>query len=66
MVEVMEFIDHPLSDSLKTDIKETADEQRKFQSEHEYDLEKFGLKAEQITSDCAPIYETFLNDSSES
>ena len=61
MGEVLEFIDHLPSETLKKDIKETAEKQRKFKSEHKYDLEKFGLNKEQIKSDCAPIYKTFLH-----
>ena len=64
MDDVLEFIDHVPSDSLKKDIVETSEKQRSFQSSHEYDLEKFGLNAEQIKSDCAPVYETFLNTGS--
>ena len=61
MNEIIEFIDHPSSDSLKKDILETAEKQRKFKSEHKYDLEKFGLSEQQIIKDCTPIYDTFLN-----
>ena len=64
MYEVLEFIDHEPSENLKKNILETAEKQRNFQSSHEYDLEKFGLNAEQIKSDCAPIYKTFLNSAS--
>ena len=66
MEEVLEFIDHVPSEDLKKDIKETAEKQRNFESRHEYDLGKFGLHAEQIKSDCAPIYNTFLNTVHES
>ena len=48
------------------DIQETAEKQRNFQSQHKYDLGKFGLNEEQIKLDCAPIYQTFLNDRSDS
>ena len=61
MKEIMKFINHPLSDSLKKDIKETAEKQRKFKSEHKYDLEKFGLSEQKIIDDCKPIYNTFFN-----
>jgi len=61
IIEIMEFIDYLPSDSLKKDIQETARKQRKFQSEHKYDLEKFGLSTKQIKEDCSPIYKTFLN-----
>jgi len=61
MIEIMEFIDHPTSEELKKDILETAEKQRKFKSAHKYDLEKFNLSENQITEDCKPIYDTFLN-----
>ena len=61
MIEIMEFIDHKTSEDLKKDILETAEKQRKFKSEHKYDLEKFGLSEQQIIEDCKPIYNTFFN-----
>ena len=61
MLENLEFIDHTPSETFKKDIKKTADKQRKFKSEHKYDLEKFGLSKQQIIEDCKPIYNTFLN-----
>ena len=66
MNEILEFIDHPPSENLMKDIQETAEKQRNFQSKHKYDLGKFGLNEEQIKLDCAPIYQTFLNDRSDS
>ena len=42
------------------EIKKTAEKQREFKSSHEYDLDRFGLNADQIKLDCSPIYETFL------
>jgi hypothetical protein len=61
MNEILEFIEHSPSEELKKDILATAEKQRSFESKHKYDLDKFGLTAEQIQSDCAPIYETFIN-----
>ena len=61
MIEIIEFIDHPITESLKKDIQETATKQRNFKSKHEYDLAKFGLSEQQIINDCKPIYDTFLN-----
>ena len=61
MDEILIFIDHLPSDKLIEDIHVTAEKQRDFKSAHEYDLGKFGLSGDQIKSDCAPIYETFLN-----
>ena len=42
MMEIINFIDHPPSDTLKKDILYTAEKQRKFISGHQYDLVKFG------------------------
>ena len=58
--EILEFIDHSPSEIFKNDILETAEKQRQFKSKHKYNLDKFGLTAEQIKKDCAPIYETFF------
>ena len=38
----------------------SGEKQRKYESEHKYDLEKFGLTEEQIRRDCAFFYDTFL------
>ena len=37
-----------------------GEKQRKYESEHKYDLEKFGLTEEQVRRDCAFFYDTFL------
>ena len=63
MNEILEFTNHDPSDELRKDILDTGDNQRKFKSEHKYDLEKFGLNENQIREDCAPIYETFIHSS---
>ena len=55
-------MDHVPSEELRKAIRETAEQQRNFKSSHEYDLNKFGLTSDQIKSDCAPIYDTFLNN----
>ena len=60
MGEILNFIDHVPSKELIKEIKKTAEKQREFKSSHEYDLDRFGLNADQIKSDCSPIYETFL------
>jgi len=61
MDEILKFVDHVPSEQLIEDIHKTAEKQRIFQSSHKYDLNKFGLNRDQIRSDCAPIYDTFLN-----
>jgi len=62
MIEILQFIDHPITDSLDKDIKKTAQDQRNFESKHNYDLSKFGLSKKQIINDCKPIYDTFLTN----
>ena len=61
MTDIMNFIKYKPNEILLHSIRETADSQRNFKSKHTYDLEKFGLSAEQIKSDCSFIYKTFLN-----
>ena len=61
MDEILTFVEHERSPKLMEHIKETADKQRAYKSNHKYDLSKFGITEEQIKSDCAVIYETFLS-----
>jgi len=60
MEEILRFLNIEPTEKLMEKIKRTADSQRKFKSEHKYDLEKFGLSKEQIKNDCSCIYDTFL------
>jgi hypothetical protein len=60
MEEMCVFLEHELTPELRATIKQHADEQRRYQSEHRYDLAKFGLSEARIRSDCAFYYETFL------
>jgi hypothetical protein len=60
MDEICAFLDHELTPSLRERVRIQADKQRNYQSEHRYDLEKFGLDEAQIRKDCAFYYETFL------
>lgn len=60
MMEILEFVGEKPSDSLLKTIKETADKQRAYKSDHKYDLSRFGLTEEKIREDYAPIYKTFL------
>ena len=57
----MNFLELETSQNLQTVIKDTAEKQRQYVSEHKYDLEKFGITEEQIKNDCKEIYETFLS-----
>ncbi len=58
--EMCAFLGHEMTPELKTKVNEIADKQRAYKSGHKYDLSKYGLTEEQIRSDCAFLYETFL------
>jgi hypothetical protein len=60
MHDIAAFVEHPIDDSLRAAIRETADRQRNYTSEHKYDLAKFGLDEERIRRDCAFYYQEFL------
>ncbi len=60
MAEMCEFLDHEMTPDLRETIRDRAEKQRAYQSEHEYDLEKFGLNADRIRRDCEFVYSTFL------
>ena len=49
-----------MTPALRATIAKRGEKQRKYESEHKYDLEKFGLTEEQIRRDCAFFYDTFL------
>ena len=61
MDEILDFVDFKPSTEFLNDIKLTSAKQKNFKSGHEYNLEKFGLTEGRIRSDCAKIYNTFLN-----
>ena len=60
MEEMCAFLGHEMSPELRERVKERADKQRNYKSEHRYDLAKFGLSQERIVRDCAFFYDTFL------
>jgi hypothetical protein len=60
MEEICEFLGHDLSPKLRATVEARAEKQRRYESEHRYDLERFGLDEAQIRKDCAFYYETFL------
>jgi hypothetical protein len=60
MGELCAFLQHPMTQELRETVAKRADKQRRYQSEHRYDLAKFGLSEAQIRNDCAFYYETFL------
>jgi len=60
MEEMCRFLDHELTPELRAAVQKQADKQRRYESEHHYDLAKFGLSEAQIRKDCAFYYDTFL------
>ncbi len=60
MDEMCAFLGHEMTPELRASVQKHAEKQRKYKSEHRYDLSKFGLTEEQIRSDCAFYYDTFL------
>jgi len=60
MDEMCPFLGRPITPELRAVIRARAEKQRKYESEHRYDLEKFGLTEAQIRRDCAFFYDTFL------
>ena len=60
MDEMCEFLGHEMTPKLRATIKQKADKQRSYKSEHNYDLSKFGLDEDRIRKDCAFFYDTFL------
>jgi len=60
MEEICEFLGHEMTPKLKANVHARGEKQRKYESEHKYNLAKFGLTEEQIRRDCAFYYDTFL------
>lgn len=60
MDEMCAFLGHEMTPELRATIQKRADKQRKYESEHKYDLTKYGLTEAQIRKDCAFFYDTFL------
>ena len=60
MEEMCQFLGHEMTPALRATVAKRGEKQRKYESEHKYDLEKFGLTEEQIRRDCAFFYDTFL------
>ena len=61
MEGILAFLEYSPSNELMKNIQETAESQRGYQSNHKYDLHKFGLDEDMIRKDCAKIYEIFLS-----
>jgi hypothetical protein len=60
MGELCAFLGRDVTPALRATVASRGAKQRKYESEHRYDLEKFGLTEAQIRRDCAFFYETFL------
>ncbi len=60
MAEICTFLGKELTPELKATVQKQADKQRAYESEHKYNLAKYGLTEEQIRKDCAFFYDTFL------
>ena len=60
MEDMCRFLGHEMTPALRATVAKRGEKQRKYESEHKYDLEKFGLNEEQIRRDCAFFYQTFL------
>ncbi len=60
MKRISDFTQHEMTDELRKIVQITAENQRRYESGHRYDLEKFGLTESQIRQDCEKIYRTFL------
>jgi len=60
MDEMCTFLGHPMTPELKATVKAQAEKQRSYESEHKYNLAKYGLTEERIKKDCAFFYDTFL------
>ena len=60
MDEMCRFLGHEMTPALRATVAKRGEKQRKYESEHKYDLEKFGLTEDQVRRDCAFFYDTFL------
>jgi len=60
MDEMCKFLGHEMTPKLRETVAKRGEKQRKYESEHKYDLGKYGLTEEQVRRDCAFFYDTFL------
>jgi omega-hydroxy-beta-dihydromenaquinone-9 sulfotransferase len=60
MDEMCKFLGHEMTPKLRETIQQRGEKQRKYESEHKYDLAKYGLTEEQVRRDCAFFYDAFL------
>ena len=61
MNELTDFVGVKLSKELRDIISLTSEQQKRYKSNHKYDLAKFELTEQKIKTDCKNIYNTFLN-----
>ena len=61
MDDISKFVDFKVSKDLQLVVDSTSLKQKKYVSEHKYDLAKFGLSKDKIKEDCKAYYETFIN-----
>lgn len=59
MTGICEFVGQPVDGDLAGAIRATAQKQRKYTSEHKYDLSEYWLTEEKIRRDFAFVYETY-------
>jgi hypothetical protein len=60
MDEMCKFLGHDMTPKQRETVRERGEKQRKYESEHKYDLGKYGLTEEQVRRDFAFFYDTFL------
>ena len=60
MNELTDFVGVKLSKELRDIISLTSEQQKRYKSNHKYDLAKFELTEQKIKTDCKNIYNTFL------
>jgi hypothetical protein len=60
MEEMCRFLGHEMTPALRATVAKRGEKQRQYESEHKYDLAKFGLTEDQVRRDCAFFYDTFL------
>jgi hypothetical protein len=54
------FLGHEMTPKLRETVAKRGEKQRAYQSEHKYDLGKYGLSEERVRRDFAFFYDTFL------
>jgi hypothetical protein len=60
MDEMCKFLGHAMTPKLREAIRQQGEKQRKHESEHRYDLGRYGLTEEQVRRDFAFFYDAFL------